>query len=666
MLKTLLLQGLLFFFFFFIVIISVSGEDNDGGLSLCNCDEEDSYFRYEIIMESQKVGDFLIAVAYFSIPIELLYFVSRTNVPSPYNWVVCEFIAFIVLCGLTHLLAGFTYGPHLSWVMTAVTVFKMLTGIVSFFTAISLVTLLPLLLKAKVREFMLSKKTRELDREVGIIMKQTETSLHVRMLTRKIRTSLDRHTILYTTLVELSKTLGLKNCAVWIPNEIKTEMNLTHELRPGNDDVSGDVGNGGYGGFSIPITESDVVRIKRSEEVNMLSNGSALASVTSRGNPGPTVGIRVPMLRVCNFKGGTPEAIHMCYAILVCVLPLGQSRDWTYHELEIVKVVADQVAVAISHAVILEESQLMREKLAEQNRALQVARENALRANQAKAAFEQMMSDAMRRPVQSILGLLPLITQDGKLPENQKVIVDAMGRTSELLLQLVNNARDINNGTIRAPETHCFSLRSVVKEIACLARCLCVGNGFGFSTEVDRALPDYVVGDARTVFQLILDMLGCVMNRKIKGNVTFRVLPESGNSEVMERKDTQEAVWRQCYSKEFIEVRFEFKVASKGEETSTSCSSGNPEQEKEIPSLETREDIVKLMQGNVWVVEDGLGLVKSLSVVYRFQLRQSILSRGSGYSGETSKASTPRSTSNGHWRLKGRGSLEQNKDKGRI
>ncbi|EOA39884.1 hypothetical protein CARUB_v10008561mg [Capsella rubella] len=634
MLKTLLVQWLVFLLL--IGSVAASGEDDDS-LSICNCDDEDIFFSFESILESQKVGDFLIAIAYFSIPIELLYFVSRTNVPSPYNWVVCEFIAFIVLCGMTHLLSGFTYGPHSSWVMTAVTVFKMLTGIVSFLTALSLVTLLPLLLKAKVREFMLNKKTRELDREVGIIMKQTETSLHVRMLTTKIRTSLDRHTILYTTLVELSKTLGLKNCAVWIPNEIKTEMNLTHELRPDGENV---------GEFSIPITESDVVRIKRSEEVNMLSPGSALASMTSRGKPGPTVGIRVPMLRVCNFKGGTPEAIHMCYAILVCVLPLRLARNWTYQELEIVKVVADQVAVAISHAVILEESQLMREKLAEQNRALQVARENALRANQAKAAFEQMMSDAMRRPVRSILGLLPLIIQDGKLPENQTVIVDVMKRTSQLLLQLVNNAGDINSGRMRAAEAHYFSLHSVVKETVCLARCLCVGNGFGFSAEVYRALPDYVVGDDRRVFQVILHMLGVLVNRKIKGNVTLWVLPESGNSQVLERKNNQEAVWRQCYSKEYIEVRFGFEVAAEGEENSSSSgSSSNLEEGEEIQSLDICQNIVKYMQGNIRVVEDGLGLVKSLSVVFRFQLRRSVMSRGGGYSGETYKTSTPPSTS---------------------
>ena len=48
----------------------------------------------------------------------------------------------------------------------------------------------------------------DLGREVGIIMRQKEAGMHVRMLTQEIRKSLDRHTILSTTLFELSETLG--------------------------------------------------------------------------------------------------------------------------------------------------------------------------------------------------------------------------------------------------------------------------------------------------------------------------------------------------------------------------------------------------------------------------------------------------------------------------
>jgi ethylene receptor len=242
-----LAPGLLLIFLF---LISASANDNE--FSRCNCEDEGSLWSIDSILESQRVSDFLIAVAYFSIPIELLYFVSCSNVP--FKWVLFEFIAFIVLCGLTHLINGMTYGPHTFQLMLALTVFKILTALVSCATAITLFTLIPLLLKVKVREFMLKKKAWDLGREVGIIMKQKEAGLHVRMLTQEIRKSLDRHTILYTTLVELSKTLGLQNCAVWMPNEIRTQMDLTHELNRGNY-LSSD-------NLSIPITDPDVVRIK--------------------------------------------------------------------------------------------------------------------------------------------------------------------------------------------------------------------------------------------------------------------------------------------------------------------------------------------------------------------------------------------------------------------
>ncbi|KAF6163818.1 hypothetical protein GIB67_016158 [Kingdonia uniflora] len=89
----------------------------------------------------------------------------------------------------------------------------------------------------------------------------------------------------------------------------------------------------------------------------------------------------------------------------VSVLPSGTTRVWIYDELEIVKVVADQVAVAVSHAAILEESQLMREKLVEKNRQLQHARKEAMMASQARSSFQKVMSKRMRRPMHSISGL---------------------------------------------------------------------------------------------------------------------------------------------------------------------------------------------------------------------------------------------------------------------
>lgn len=80
------------------------------------------------------------------------------------------------------------------------------------------------------RELFLKHKAAELDREMGIIKDQEEAGRHVRMLTNEIRSSLDRHTILNTTLVELAKTMELANCTVWEPNAEGDAVKLTHEL----------------------------------------------------------------------------------------------------------------------------------------------------------------------------------------------------------------------------------------------------------------------------------------------------------------------------------------------------------------------------------------------------------------------------------------------------
>ncbi|KAG6423327.1 hypothetical protein SASPL_113721 [Salvia splendens] len=539
--------------------VCVSAADNEYH---CSCDEE-GFWSVENILECQKVSDFLIAVAYFSIPIELLYFLSCSNIP--FKWVLIQFIAFIVLCGMTHLLNGWTYGPHTFQLMLALTIFKCLTALVSFATAITLFTLIPLLLKVKVREIMLKKKTWDLDREVGIIKKRKEAGLHVRMLTHEIRKYLDRHTILYTTLVELSKTLDLKNCVVWMPNTGRTEITLTHELREHSYPNT-------YTSV-IPTSEPDVREIKGSERVKILDPESPLSLASSRevGEPGSVAAIRMPMLRVSNFKGGTPEMVPACYAILVLVLPDGKGRTWSKQELEIVEVVADQVAVALSHAAILEESQLMRDKLVEQNRALEQAKQDALMASQARNAFQMVMSNGLRRPMHSILGLLSVL-QDEQLSEEQLLLIDTTFKTGNVLSTLINDVMDTAaKDNRRFPlDMKPFKLHSMIKEAACLSKCLCAHRGYNFVIEVDKSLPNYVIGDERRVFQVILHMVGNLLNANRGGGfLLLRVYSASGSQVWNEQRRGQ---WRSNSSDGYAYVRLEAGICHTGSQEANSSS----------------------------------------------------------------------------------------------
>lgn len=113
-----------------------------------------------------------------------------------------------------------------------------------------------------------------------------------------------------------------------------------------------------------------------------------------------------------------------------------------------IKVVADQVAVALSHAAVLEESQLMREKLEEQNQVLQQAKRDAMMASRARNSFQKVMNDGMRKPMHTILGLLSLLREGRSLSPEQRTIVDSMARTGNVLSILINDAMDIREKVI--------------------------------------------------------------------------------------------------------------------------------------------------------------------------------------------------------------------------
>lgn len=598
----------------FLSSLTVRAYADDNGYSCC---DDEGFWTVERILECQRVSDFLIAVAYFSIPLELLYFVSLSNVP--FKWVLALFIAFIVLCGLTHLLNGWTYyGPHSFQLMLSLTVAKFFTALVSCLTAIALLTLIPLLLKVKVRETFLRRNVLELDQEVEMMKRQKEASWHVRMLTREIRKSLDKHTILYTTLVELSKTLDLHNCAVLMPNNDRTEMIMTHELK-GSSRKS-------YG-RSITISDPDVIEIKESKGVKILRPDSALAVVSSGGldELGAVAAIRMPMLQASNFKGGTPQSIDTHYAILVLVLPQANPRDWSYQELEIVEVVADQVAVALSHAAVLEESQLMREKLAEQNRALQQARRKAMMASQARHSFQKVMSHGMRRPMHSIVGLLSILREETVNPE-QKLTVDAMATTSNVLSTLINDVIEMSaKDDGKFPfEMRRFHLHAMIKEASYLAKCLCVYRGCGFEISVKSSPPDQVMGDERRTFQVILHMFGYLLDiYDGGGNVTFRVSCESDTEVKHDKTWGPQAI---SPANEFVTVKFEIEIASGSAPSgglipvmhSAGWSRGSSNNNKDTLSFNVCKKLVQMMQGNIWIASNSRGLTQRMTLVLRF------------------------------------------------
>jgi PAS domain S-box-containing protein len=81
----------------------------------------------------------LIALAYYSIPLTLLYFVRRRQ-DLPFYGIFLLFCAFIVACGTTHLMAVWTLWHPVYWLSGGM---KATTAMVSIFTAIVLIPIVP-------------------------------------------------------------------------------------------------------------------------------------------------------------------------------------------------------------------------------------------------------------------------------------------------------------------------------------------------------------------------------------------------------------------------------------------------------------------------------------------------------------------------------------------
>jgi PAS domain S-box-containing protein len=85
------------------------------------------------------VSDVLIAVAYFSIPITLLYFVRKRH-DLPFHWMFVCFGVFIIACGTTHVMEVWTLWHANYWLSGMV---KAVTALASVPTAILLAQLVP-------------------------------------------------------------------------------------------------------------------------------------------------------------------------------------------------------------------------------------------------------------------------------------------------------------------------------------------------------------------------------------------------------------------------------------------------------------------------------------------------------------------------------------------
>ncbi|MCL1875416.1 MAG: ATP-binding protein [Synergistaceae bacterium] len=167
--------------------------------------------------------------------------------------------------------------------------------------------------------------------------------------------------------------------------------------------------------------------------------------------------------------------------------------------------------------------QIIRENV-EQKRKLELQKEMAQTASEAKSQFLASMSHEIRTPMNTIIGLLDLMRINNLDAEQQNYIKDVK-RMSSVLLQIINDILDfhkIESGKLEFLPIH-FNLFTFFNDLASRHKFLAESKHLAFKSNFAADLPRAVQGDELRIGQVITNLLSNAIKYTRNGYVEFNV-----------------------------------------------------------------------------------------------------------------------------------------------
>lgn len=157
------------------------------------------------------------------------------------------------------------------------------------------------------------------------------------------------------------------------------------------------------------------------------------------------------------------------------------------------------------------------------NHALERARQ-AESANLAKSEFLATLSHQLRIPLTGIFGMVQLLSLDCLLPSQQKQVEDIL-KASEHLLALIDDLLDvaqIEAGELKLQQVP-FDVRKLIEETAEMLEFQTQAKGIQLLVSSEPKSSYAVVGDARIIRQIVLNLLTNALKFTEHGTIELRL-----------------------------------------------------------------------------------------------------------------------------------------------